>query len=67
MIWGKLWGRLAVSMGDATLASLLERGHGGFRDSLSTAVEELAGYGCIEENGVEGRDGIGLGDVPRSG
>ena len=43
MIWGKLWGRLAVSMGDATLASLLERGHVGFRDSLSTAVELSTG------------------------
>jgi len=43
MIWGKLWGRLAVSMGDATLASLLERGNGGFRDSLSTAVELSTG------------------------
>lgn len=39
MLWGKLWGRLAVSMGDATVASLLERGHDGFRDSLSTSVE----------------------------
>jgi len=39
MLWGKLWGRLAVTMGDATVASLLERGHDGFRDSLSTAVE----------------------------
>ena len=43
MIWGKLWGRLAVSMGDATLAALLERGHVGFRDSLSTAVELSTG------------------------
>ncbi|RLS73085.1 MAG: hypothetical protein DWI01_03355 [Planctomycetota bacterium] len=43
LIWGKLWGRLAVSMGDATLASLLERGHVGFRDSLSTAVELSTG------------------------
>ncbi len=43
MVWGKLWGRLAVSMGDATLAALLERGHAGFRDSLSTAVELSTG------------------------
>ena len=43
LIWGKLWGRLAVSMGDATLAALLERGHVGFRDSLSTAVELSTG------------------------
>jgi len=35
----KLFGRLATPLGDAALATLVERGHPGFRDSLSTAVE----------------------------
>ena len=38
----KLWGRLAAPMGDATLATVLERGHVGFRDSLSTSIELAA-------------------------
>ena len=42
LLWRGLWGRLAVPLGDATLASLLERGNEGFRDSLSTAVELAA-------------------------
>jgi hypothetical protein len=52
MLWGKLWGRLAVPMGDATLASLLERGHDGFRDSLSTAVELTTGPGTEVDRGL---------------
>ncbi|MCY3015067.1 MAG: hypothetical protein NT171_10305 [Planctomycetota bacterium] len=52
MLWGKLWGRLAVPMGDATLASLLERGHNGFRDSLSTAVELTTGPGTEVDRGL---------------
>ena len=39
ILLGKLRGRLATPMGDATLATVLERGHAGFRDSLSTAIE----------------------------
>lgn len=35
----KLLGRLAAPLGDAALATLVERGHPDFRDSLSTAVE----------------------------
>ena len=34
-----LFGRLAVPMGDTTLATVVERGQEGFRDSLSTAIE----------------------------
>ncbi len=34
-----LVGRLATPLGDAALATLVERGHPEFRDSLSTAVE----------------------------
>lgn len=39
LVQGKLVGRLATPLGDAALATLVERGHPEFRDSLSTAVE----------------------------
>ena len=39
MLVGKLFGRLAAPLDDASLATLLERGHPAFRDSLSTAIE----------------------------
>jgi len=42
LVRGKLWGRLAAPLGDAALATVLERGHPGFRDSLSTAIELAA-------------------------
>ncbi len=35
----KLWSRLSAPLDDASLATLVERGHTGFRDSLSTAIE----------------------------
>ena len=39
MVATKLAGRLATPLSDAALATLVERGHPAFRDSLSTAVE----------------------------
>lgn len=39
LVLGKLAVRLAASLPDAALATLLERGHPAFRDSLSTAIE----------------------------
>ncbi len=42
MLAGKLAARLAVPLSDTALATLVERGHPAFRDSLSTAIE-LAG------------------------
>ena len=39
LLRGKLFGRLATPLDDASLATLVERGHAGFRDSLSTAIE----------------------------
>ena len=39
MLGGKLFSRLAAPLDDAALATLLERGHPAFRDSLSTAIE----------------------------
>jgi hypothetical protein len=39
LLRGKLWSRLSAPLDDASLATLVERGHAGFRDSLSTAIE----------------------------
>jgi hypothetical protein len=39
LVLGKLVGRLATPLPDAALATLVERGHPAFRDSLSTAIE----------------------------
>lgn len=39
LLRGKLWSRLSAPLDDASLATLVERGHTGFRDSLSTAIE----------------------------
>ncbi len=39
LLRGKLFSRLAAPLEDASLATLVERGHAGFRDSLSTAIE----------------------------
>jgi hypothetical protein len=39
LLRGKLFSRLAAPLDDASLATLVERGHAGFRDSLSTAIE----------------------------
>jgi hypothetical protein len=39
LLRGKLFSRLSAPLDDASLATLLERGHAGFRDSLSTAIE----------------------------
>lgn len=52
LVWRRLWGRLSVPLGDATLASLLERGNEGFRDSLSTAVELAARPGRDVDPGL---------------
>lgn len=49
--WRSLVGRLATPMGDAALATLVERGAPAFRDSLSTAIE-LAGR---SDSGVDRR------------
>jgi len=42
LLWTKLFSRLARPLTDEALALVVERGHPGFRDSLSTAIE-LAG------------------------
>lgn len=39
LLRGKLFSRLSAPLDDASLATLVERGHAGFRDSLSTAIE----------------------------
>ena len=39
LLRGKLFARLATPLEDASLATLVERGHASFRDSLSTAIE----------------------------
>ncbi|MFO0422175.1 MAG: hypothetical protein ACK52C_00790, partial [Planctomycetia bacterium] len=39
LLRAKLWSRLSAPLDDASLATLVERGHTGFRDSLSTAIE----------------------------
>ncbi len=44
LVWRTLVGRLATPMGNASVATLVERGEPAFRDSLSTAIE-LAGRG----------------------
>jgi hypothetical protein len=44
LLRSKLFGRLATPLDDAALATVVERGHAGFRDSLSTAIE-LSGGG----------------------
>jgi len=57
LLRGKLFARLATPLEDASLATLVERGHARFRDSLSTAIELSTRDSKWSTQGLPGQSG----------